>query len=174
MHFVWMFEFISKCSSQCIFYFALPRMRFIFSHTGGVLKTFYLLFIFSLCFIYDLSLPQPLHLNIWFKTFSASIQAYCTFMLPHAPFLSVCHSHYISCCFPPVPHVLLLSQSGCRKFLLKCIILNSGLVEEEDEVNGRRGWSKAKEGEAQKEMEMERKQETDFILCNIQFLNDKR
>lgn len=30
------------------------------------------------------------------------------------------------------------------------------------------------EGEAQKEMEMERKQETDFILCNIQFLNDKR
>lgn len=48
------------------------------------------------CFIYDLSLPQPCPLKITPMIFCFSQRMFkCTFLLPHIPFLSFCHSQNI-------------------------------------------------------------------------------
>lgn len=122
-------------------FFALTRMRFISLYAGGVLKKLCLLFISPVCFIYDLSLPQPCHLNIsGIKLSQPGFRHtvhFCSLILHSCQSAIHIISHAV---FPPLLYILLLPQSGCLKFLLKWIILNSGLVEEEDRVNGSRGW----------------------------------
>lgn len=107
----------------------LTRLRFVLSSISS-----------PVCFIYDLSLPRPCHLNVSWMKFSEPAFRHI-FLFPHIvlslPFildLMLFFSYLIASLY-----ILLLAQSGCSKFLLKWIILNSGLVEEEDRVNGRRG-----------------------------------
>lgn len=65
LNFKILFQSAQESALLCI---TLTRMRFVLSHEGFSMgdarEVFFNFFFFSVCFIYDSSLPQPCHLKI--------------------------------------------------------------------------------------------------------------